>query len=66
MANPLDAFRVTILFGLEKAAFASLDQGRLAGWWLGHTALWFTVLMLSWLALAGLAATRGAARRTDN
>jgi ABC-2 type transport system permease protein/Cu-processing system permease protein len=66
MTNPLDAFRITILFGLEKATFASLDQGRLVGWWLEHTALWFTFLTLSWLAMAGLAASRGAARRTDN
>jgi hypothetical protein len=66
MVNPLDAFRITILFGLEKAAFASLDQGRLAGWWLAHTALWFTVLTLFWLTLAGFVAARGADRRSDS
>ena len=36
MANPLDALRITVIFDVERAAFAGLDGGGLVAWWLAH------------------------------
>ncbi|PTY08067.1 hypothetical protein DB347_00320 [Opitutaceae bacterium EW11] len=65
MANPLDAFRVTVLFSAERAAFSGLDAGRLAGWWVTHAAVWLGAVVSSWLLAAAVAAWLGARRRTD-
>jgi ABC-2 type transport system permease protein/Cu-processing system permease protein len=65
MANPLDAYRVTILFAVERAAFSGLDAGRLTGWWIAHATLWLTALLAAWLLAAGGAAWAGARRRID-
>lgn len=65
MANPLDAFRVTVLFAAEKAAFSGIDAGRLTGWWLGHPVLWLAASVAAWLAATSTAAWLGARRRSD-
>ena len=45
MGNPLDAFRITVLFSVEQAAFAGLDAGGLVRWWLAHGWVWLTLLV---------------------
>ncbi|HWA85656.1 MAG TPA: hypothetical protein VG710_05500 [Opitutus sp.] len=65
MANPLDAYRVTILFTVERAAFSGLDAGRLTGWWVAHAASWLTIVLTTWLAASAGAAWLGARRRID-
>jgi ABC-2 type transport system permease protein/Cu-processing system permease protein len=65
MANPLDAFRVTVLFSVERAAFSGLDAGRLATWWVSHASLWLAFVFALWSAGSALAAWRGARRRID-
>lgn len=62
MLNPLDALRVTVLFGIEDAAPAGLDAGALAGWWIAHGGPWLAGLLACWTA-AGLAAGLAGARR---
>ncbi len=63
MVNPLDALRVTVLFGIEQAAPAGLDAGDLAGWWIANGGLWLVVLLTTW-TVAGLAAGLAGARRS--
>ena len=65
MANPLDAFRVTILFSVENAAFSGLDAGRLANWWVRHAPLWLGCVFALWATGAALTAWLGARRRLD-
>lgn len=65
MANPLDAFRVTILFSVERAAFSGLDAGGLASWWIAHAPLWLAAVFGLWSAVASAMAWSGARRRSD-
>jgi ABC-2 type transport system permease protein/Cu-processing system permease protein len=65
MANPLDAFRVTVLFAIEHAAFSGLGAGRLATWWVGHAFEWLMVLFGVWAAGSSVVAWLGARRRID-
>lgn len=65
MLNPLDALRVTVLFGLEQTAPAEIGAGRLVGWWLANGGLWLAVVLTSWM-LAGFGlGLAGARRRVD-
>jgi len=65
MLNPLDAYRVTILFAVENAAFGGLQAGRLTAWWIRHAELWLSVSVVAGSALAWLASWCGARRRVD-
>ena len=65
MANPLDAFRVTVLFSVERAAFSGIDAGRLTGWWVTHAATWLAVVFTVWAGGSAALAWLGARRRTD-
>lgn len=65
MLNPLDAFRVTVLFGVEHAAFSGLSSGQLAGWWIQHAGAWLGALLAGWMAFASFLAWFGARRRSD-
>lgn len=65
MLNPLDAFRVTVLFAVERAAFSGLDAGSLASWWVNHATTWLALLLFGWCALLAVLAWLGACRRTD-
>lgn len=62
MANPLDAFRVGVLFAVEQAAFSGLAAGRLAGWWQAHPALWLGIVCGVWSLVLGAIAWLGARR----
>ncbi len=66
MLNPLDAFRVTVLFEVEQAAFAGLRIHGLAQWWIGHASFWLGTLLVVWTAALGGLAWLGARRRLDN
>lgn len=66
MINPLDAFRVTILFSVERAAFSGLEVGRLASWWVTHASLWLALVFGVWSGGATTAAWLGARRRLDS
>lgn len=65
MGNPLDAFRITVLFSVEQAAFAGLDAGGVVRWWIAHGWVWLTALILIWSAGGFLAGLAGAQRRLD-
>ncbi|PTY08184.1 hypothetical protein DB347_00935 [Opitutaceae bacterium EW11] len=65
MLNPLDAFRITVLFTVEHAAFTGLQAGGLTEWWLHHGGVWLTSCLAAWAILAWLIATAGTARRPD-
>lgn len=66
MVNPLDAFRITVLFAVERAAFSGLESRHLAGWWSTHAAGWLGGLTVVWASLAVFAAWLGARRRLDD
>lgn len=66
MSNPLDAYRVGLLFALERAAFSGLTVGRLTGWWVAHAGGWLAVLTLAWSAGSAVLAWLGARRRIDS
>lgn len=65
MINPLDAYRVTVLFAVERAAFSGLNAGHLADWWSTHAPLWLAGLTTGWSGVALFAAWLGAKRRID-
>lgn len=65
MLNPLDAFRVTVLFNVERAAFSGIDAGPLTSWWIGHAVGWLGTILTLWSVLAVVAAWLGARRRSD-
>lgn len=65
MLNPFDAYRVTVLFTVEQAAFSGLQAGRLAAWWVEHAASWLALLLVAWSLIAWAAAWLGARRRAD-
>jgi ABC-2 type transport system permease protein/Cu-processing system permease protein len=65
MLNPLDAYRVTVLFAVEQAAFSGLAAGSLAGWWSNHAPLWLGAVTTAWTAIFVLMAWLGARRRID-
>lgn len=65
MINPLDALRVTMLFGVEHAAPAGLDAGVLAGWWISHGGLWLLLLLAAWIVGGLTASLAGAGRSLD-
>ena len=65
MLNPLDAFRITILFSLERAAYTGFATGQLTSWWIGHATLWLTTILASWSAATAGLAWLGARRRLD-
>jgi len=65
MANPLDVYRVTILFSVERAAFSGIDAGRLTAWWVAHAAIWLGFVLVAWAGGSAGLAWLGARRRTD-
>lgn len=65
MLNPLDALRITVLFGIEDTAPAGLDAGALAGWWITNGSLWLAVLLSAWTVAGLLAGLAGAKRQID-
>lgn len=65
MINPLDAFRITLLFTIEHAAFTGMQSGDLTEWWLAHAGLWLAVCLAAWALFAWWLAAIGAARRPD-
>jgi len=65
MVNPLDAFRVTVLFAVERAAFTSLDAGSLTAWWVTHAGAWLGTIFALWAGGCATLAWTGARRKTD-
>lgn len=66
MLNPLSALRVTVLFGLEHTAPASVGATRLITWWLEHGGLWLALLLTGWIAATFGLGVLGAQRRLDH
>ncbi len=65
MLSPLDAYRVTLLFSVEQAAFSGASMHGLTRWWLAHPAAWLAICLAGWCAVAAIAAAMGAGfRRT--
>lgn len=64
MLNPLDALRITVLFGIGNTAPAGIDGGGLVGWWIANGSLWLGVILLFWTG-AGFAAAIANSRRVD-
>jgi ABC-2 type transport system permease protein/Cu-processing system permease protein len=50
MLNPLDAFRIHVLFALERIPAEAAKQTPLTNWWLAHTGFWFVAISLLWMA----------------
>lgn len=48
MLNPLDAFRIDVLFSLEQIPAEAASKTPLAEWWIAHTRLWFTLIAAFW------------------
>ena len=65
MANPLDALRITVIFDVERAAFAGLDGGGLVAWWLGHGFGWLALVIVLWTTAGFTTGLAGARRRLD-
>ena len=65
MFNPLDALRVTVLFGIAHAAPAGLDASPLVAWWMRNSGVWLTVLLAGWTIGSFLVALGGARRTVD-
>ncbi len=63
MLSPLDAYRITLLFVLERAAFSGGDLHPLTRWWLENAALWLGLCLAGWSALVFGIAVRAAHRR---
>lgn len=63
MLSPVDAYRVALLFVLERAAFSGSDLHPLTRWWLEHPASWLAICVGGWSVAVVFAALRGAARR---
>ena len=66
MVNPLSALRVTLLFGFEQTAPASVGASPLVQWWLAHGGLWLTAMLSAWMLAAFGAGLLGAHRRLDS
>ena len=66
MLSPLDAFRLTVFFEVENAAFTGLQPARLAGWWSAHSGIWMLSVSLGWSVLSCTAAWLGARRQLDD
>jgi hypothetical protein len=65
MGNPLDAFRITVVFDIEHAAFAGIDGGGLVRWWLAHGRAWLAIVVTLWTAAGFATGLAGARRRLD-
>jgi Cu-processing system permease protein len=65
MSNPLDALRITVIFGVEHAAFAAFDAGALVRWWLAHGWIWLGIVVTAWTTAGFTAGLTGARRRLD-
>src|SRR5690606_36910622 len=63
MLSPLDVYRVTLLFVVERAAFSEAELQPLTRWWLDHTAAWLAICLTGWCIVAAAAAAIGAVRR---
>ena len=63
MLSPLDAYRVTLLFVVEQAAFSGSDLSALTQWWLNNAALWLVICLGLWSAVVAVLAMAGAERR---
>lgn len=66
MLNPLDAYRITVLFAVERAAFSSLDSSALAQAWIRHSGAWLAVNFIFWSAVTATLSWLGARRRLDS
>jgi hypothetical protein len=60
MLSPLDAYRVTLLLVVERAAFSGAELHPLTRWWLEHPAEWLAICLTSWGALMAWAAIAAA------
>lgn len=65
MFNPLDALRVSVVFGLEQTAPAAIGAGPLVRWWLDHGGLWLAVLLPAWMVVGFALSLAGARRQVD-
>lgn len=63
MLSPLDAYRVTLLFVVERAAFSGSDLHPLTSWWIENAVAWLAVCLGVWSAIVLALAIRGAKRR---
>lgn len=66
MGNPFDAYRVTVLFAVEHAAFSGLNTAPLTTWWVSHASGWLATMLALWVAGSAGLAWLGARRRVDS
>ena len=65
MFNPLDALRVTVLFGITRTAPAGLDSSTVVAWWVGNSGAWLAMLLAGWTIASFLGGLGGAKRTVD-
>jgi ABC-2 type transport system permease protein/Cu-processing system permease protein len=58
MLDPLDAFRIHVLFALEQIPAEAANKTWLAGWWIEHAGQWYAALSLIWCAVLSAFAIR--------
>jgi len=62
MLNPLDSYRIDVLFALQKIPAEAANKTALASWWTAHAGVWFAGIALAWslvmMTLAGLRINR--------
>ena len=63
MLSPLDAYRVTLLFVVERAAFGGSNLHPLTQWWLDHPAAWLSLCLAGWSTAVAFVAVWGASYR---
>ena len=56
MLSPLDAYRVTLLFVVEGAAFSGSDLHPLTTWWIDHAIAWLVISLTAWIVLVFVSA----------
>lgn len=62
MLNPLDSYRINLLFALQQIPAEAADKTPLASWWIAHAGVWFVTIAALWsatfIAVAGLRLNR--------
>ena len=66
MLNPLDALRVTVLFGIGDTAPAPQQAGTLVSWWMANGSLWLTAILTAWVSTGLVAGVAGSRARLDS
>jgi len=65
MINPLDAFRIEVLFALQQIPAEAANKTPLAARWIAHASAWFALISVFWSAALVAIAGRSLNRREE-